>query len=42
MNFWNMIAKMLLGVTSLSVNSTCSFYIYQDKLPKNASKLRKF
>ncbi len=37
-----MLAALALVITTMTVNSTCTCYIYQDELPKEAYKLRKF
>lgn len=37
-----LVASTALAVTAMNVNSTCIFAIHQPKLPKDASKLRKF
>lgn len=42
MKFGPMLAALALMVTTVSVNTTCSWVGYQDKLPENANKLRKF
>lgn len=36
------IASLSLMLTVFNVNSTCLFLAHQDKLPKEAEKLRKF
>lgn len=40
--YLHVIATFALAVTTLTVNSTCIFAVYQEKLPDNALKLRKF
>lgn len=35
-------AELALKITELNVNSACWFLSYQDELPKDAKKLRKF
>lgn len=40
--FGPMLAALALMVTTMSVNTTCSWVGYQDKVPENARKLRKF
>ena len=42
MKFGPMLATLALMVTTVSVNTTCTWVGYQDELPKNANKLRKF
>lgn len=37
-----MLAALALVITTMTVNSTCTFLIYQDELPQDAYKLRKF
>lgn len=37
-----MLAALALVFTTVTVNSTCTCLIYQDELPQNAYKLRKF
>lgn len=36
------VAAVSLAVLSVIANSTCAFYAYQDKLPEEAKKFRKF
>jgi len=36
------IARVTLAATKSNVNTTCEYWAYQPKLPKNAKKLRKF
>lgn len=36
------LAAIALVITTMTVNSTCTYLIYQDKLPRDAYKLRKF
>lgn len=36
------IPAIAITITTLNVNTTCFWVINQDKLPKNAKKLRKF
>lgn len=36
------LALFALVLTTFSVNSTCFFYAYQEKLPDHAKDLRKF
>ena len=38
----HVVAMFALIVTTLVSNSTCHYIIYQEPLPKNAKKLRKF
>lgn len=38
----NLLAALALVVTTLTVNSTCTWMTYQEKLPETAMKLRKF
>ncbi|WP_317368916.1 cyclic lactone autoinducer peptide [uncultured Tyzzerella sp.] len=40
--FFICLANMLMLFTFFSVNTTCSFYVHQDKVPESAKKLRKF
>lgn len=35
-------ATLAIMVTSVNVNTTCMVIMYQDKLPEEAKKLRKF
>lgn len=42
MKFGPMLAALALMVTTVSVNTTCTWVCYQDKLPESANKLRKF
>ncbi|RGI29261.1 cyclic lactone autoinducer peptide [Ruminococcus sp. OM08-13AT] len=35
-------AALAMTLTIINVNTTCIFIIYQDVLPKEAKKLRKF
>ncbi|MEG1994511.1 MAG: cyclic lactone autoinducer peptide [Oscillospiraceae bacterium] len=35
-------ASLALLVTALNVNTACMYFTHQEKLPMNASKLRKF
>lgn len=35
-------AALAMTLTIINVNTTCTFIIYQDVLPKEAKKLRKF
>lgn len=42
MKFGPMLAALALMVTTVSANTNCSWVCYQDELPKNANKLRKF
>jgi len=37
-----LVASTALAVTAMNANSACIFMIHQPKLPKDASKLRKF
>lgn len=37
-----MLAALALVITTMTVNSTCTYLIYQDELPQDAYKLRKF
>lgn len=36
------IAALALTIITVNENSACAFYLYQDELPENAKKLRKF
>lgn len=36
------LAALAIMVTTVAVNSTCTWLTYQPELPKNAGKLRKF
>lgn len=36
------LAGLALSVTTLAANRGCWMYLYQDELPKEAKKLRKF
>lgn len=36
------IAAFALVITTLTSNSTCTYFLYQDKLPETAKRLRKF
>ena len=36
------LSNMLMLFTFFSVNTTCNFYIHQNKVPESAKKLRKF
>lgn len=35
-------AALALVLTTITANSTCSFFTYQEKLPEGAKTLRKF
>lgn len=37
-----LVASTALAITAMNANSTCIYYIHQPKMPKDASKLRKF
>lgn len=37
-----LIAAISMLVLTIMANSACAFYAYQDKLPEEAKKLRKF
>ena len=37
-----LIAAVALGVTALSVNQCCMWFLGQDEIPENAKKLRRF
>ena len=39
-NMWKAVASLALGVTTLSVNTTCMFEYYQPKMPKGSEKLK--
>ena len=41
-NLGILVASTALAITAMNVNSACIFVIHQPKLPKDASKLRKF
>lgn len=41
MKFGSMIAALALVAASLNVNATCSYHVYQDKVPESARKLSK-
>lgn len=38
----SVIPAIALVITTFNVNTTCTWIVHQDKLPKNAKKLRKF
>lgn len=40
--FGSLVAGLALLVTTLNVNTTCAWLVYQPKLPEGAKKLRKF
>ena len=40
--YGSIVAALALVVTTLTANSTCVCYMYQDELPENARKLRRF
>ncbi len=42
LRYLHVVAAVALAVTTLTVNSTCIFLIYQEELPDSALKLRKF
>ena len=42
LRYLHVIAAVALAVTTLTANSTCIFAVYQEKLPDNALKLRRF
>jgi cyclic lactone autoinducer peptide len=41
-NTSELVAKTALKVTKIGANSACMLIAYQEKLPENAKKLRKF
>jgi cyclic lactone autoinducer peptide len=42
LKFGGSIAALALVVTTLTSNATCTYFSYQDEMPENAKKLRKF
>ena len=36
------LAGIALALTTINVNSSCPFVLHQDKIPKEAKRLRKF
>lgn len=40
--YGNLLGVFALAMTTLVSNSTCHYYMYQEELPKQAKKLRKF
>ena len=40
--YMHVLAGLALLVTTVISNSTCCFLVYQEPLPENAKKLRKF
>lgn len=40
--FGSFLAALAIMMTTLVVNSTCTILFYQDELPEEAKKLRKF
>ncbi|MGN0621969.1 MAG: cyclic lactone autoinducer peptide [Porcipelethomonas sp.] len=42
MKYSGILAAMALVFTTMTVNSTCTWVTYQEKLPEAAKKLRKF
>lgn len=37
-----LVASTALAITAMNANATCLYFVHQPKLPKDASKLRKF
>ncbi len=40
--YGNILAALAMVITTVAANSTCVYYMYQDELPTEAKKLRKF
>jgi len=40
--FGSILAALAIMMTTASVNAACTFIMYQDALPEEAKKLRKF
>lgn len=40
--YGNLLGGFALAITTIVSNSTCYCYLYQEELPKQAQKLRKF
>ena len=40
--YGSIIAAAALFITTLAMNSTCAFTLYQEEIPEEAKKLRKF
>ena len=40
--FGSFVSTLAFALVTVTANSTCNWYVYQEEMPKQAKKLRKF